>query len=97
MSQTAAKDQPASTAAPAAASAQTPQAPAKSSWGRTLALTGVALFVAGLFMGGLFKDSPAGAMIVKVVSFGGMGCLAVGLIGVGLDALKKRSSAQTGE
>ncbi|MBI4797786.1 MAG: hypothetical protein HY794_03420 [Desulfarculus sp.] len=73
---------------------QDQQAPAKSSWGRTLALTGVALFVAGLFMGGLFKDSPAGTVIVKVVSFGGMGCLALGLIGVGLDALKKKSASK---
>lgn len=74
---------------------QDQQPAAKSSWGRTLALTGVALFVAGLFMGGLFKDSPAGTVIVKVVSFGGLGCLALGLIGVGLDALKKKSAGKS--
>lgn len=89
MSQTAASDQPSPADAP-----EKPQTQAKSSWGRTLALTGVALFVAGLFLGGLFKDSPSGTMIVKIVSFGGMGCLAVGLLGVGLDALKKKSASK---
>ena len=75
----------------AVSSAET-QVPDKSSWGRTMALTGVALFVAGLFLGGLFKGSETGTTIIRVVSFGGVGCPLVGLIGVGLDAIKKKSA-----
>jgi hypothetical protein len=63
---------------------------AKLSWGRDLALTGVAQFLVGLLMVGLLKNSPAGTTFAKVVSFGSLGYLLLGLLGVGTDALKKR-------
>jgi hypothetical protein len=88
MSQSAANDQPLPPVEPS--QPQTPPAPAKSSWGRTLALTGVGLLVAGLFLGGLFKGTPTGILIARTAGLAGAACLLVGLAGVAIVALKKK-------
>lgn len=59
------------------------------SWGRTVVLIGVALLVAGLFLGGLFKGSETGMWLTRVFGFAGTGCLAVGLLGVGFKAIQR--------
>ncbi len=71
------------------------KATSKPGWARNLALVGVFLFVAALFLGGLLKGSEAGAMTTKILFFIAAGCLLGGLAGVGLDALKqKKGKAQ---